>query len=125
MILLTRSLVSSYLVIGNQISNENFIDTYKNAVSNILKNGNMILREPSDDEKMQQNQKVQIAVRKAENTHKPIRDIIIDTIEKDHCLTDKLDAIVNAVIEFFNDYNYPSETEVISRTEKMMEAFRN
>lgn len=123
--MLTRSLVSSYLVIENQISNKNFIGIYKNAVSNILKNGNMILREPSDDEKMQQNQKVQIAVRKAENTHKPIRDIIIDTIEKDQRLTDKLDAIVNAVIEFFNDYNYPSETEVVSRTEKMMEAFRN
>lgn len=122
--MLTRSLVSSYLVLPNTAGNEPFFNTYKQVIDDLSQSGILRLIEPSDEEKEQQNKKVQIAVKKAEKTHKPIRDIIVETISKEPGLISKQDTIVQNVMDFFSDYNCPPEDEIRDRTLKFMGAYR-
>ena len=70
--LLTRSFITSYLVINDQ--NTDFIERYQKAASSICEEGRMIIMEPSEEEKRLQNHKVSIEVSKRSKSISEIFD---------------------------------------------------
>lgn len=69
--ILTRSFLASYFVVNSR--NEQFITIYEEAIKEINKNGYMELREPGEEEKLRQAEKIRIA---AQNKRKSVEDMI-------------------------------------------------
>lgn len=69
--ILTRSFLSSYFIVNS--INEQFIKIYEEAIRNINKKGYMELREPGEEEKLLQAEKIRIA---AQNKRKSVEDMI-------------------------------------------------
>lgn len=123
--MLTRSLITSYLIVEESVSNEVFYNVYNNASNRIKQDGFMLLREPSEEEKAKQNQNVKIAVDTLKR--KPIKDIINETIcDLDVNLSEqKKKMIISTIIGIFKEESStPTEEEIIQRTIKMVDAFR-
>lgn len=70
---LTRSLLVSYFLVNS--GNQKFVKTYQEAISMINREGYMVLREPSDDEKRDQAEKIRIELSKQ---NKSIDDIVTE-----------------------------------------------
>lgn len=127
--MLTRSFLTSYLIVNNdrledslrgQVFNGEFIETYTKAAESICSTGVMSLREPPEDEKKQQNQKVSIAVSK----QRSIKDLIEEVISAYPQLTTKSKKnIVNAMLELIGDDGSMTDYEIQDRTRKMIVAF--
>ena len=100
--------------------NGEFIETYTKAAESICSTGVMSLREPPEDEKKQQNQKVSIAVSK----QRSIKDLIEEVISAYPQLTAKSKKnIVNAMLELIGDDGSMTDYEIQDRTRKMIVAF--
>lgn len=127
--MLTRSFITSYLLVNNySISdpligkrfNGDFIDIYSKAADSICENGIMLLREPPEDEKKQQNQKVSIAVSK----QRSIKDLIEEVfLEYPQLSVKSRKAITKTMIEFVGAEDSMTEEEIQERTRKMIPAF--
>ncbi len=127
--MLTRSFITSYLLVNNYRSsdliieenfNGDFIDIYSRAAESICKNGIMFLREPPEDEKKQQNQRVSIAVSK----QRSIKDLIEEVfVEYPQLSFKSKKAIINAMIDFIGTGDSMTEEEIQERTRKMIPAF--
>ena len=127
--MLTRSFITSYLLVNNySISdsiigkrfNGDFIDIYSRAADSICENGIMLLREPPEDEKKQQNQKVSIAVSK----QRTIKDLIEEVfLEYPQLPVKSRKAITKTMIEFVGAEDSMTEEEIQERTRKMIPAF--
>lgn len=123
--MLTRSLITSYLIVDDCVGNANFFEDYSNAASKIKQDGFMLLKEPSAAEKAQQNKKVRIAVDSLKR--KPMKDIINEVIsDSENQISEQLKkTIIESVVSFFKqEDSIPSDEDIISRTKKMIEAFR-
>lgn len=117
--MLTRSFISSYFLVNNV--NENFIKTYQNAADMICNTGVMSLREPPDDEKQQQNQKVSIAVAKKQ---RPIKEIIEEIIaEHPQLTTQHKKWVMENMMNFISEEGLMTEYEIQERTRKMISAY--
>ncbi len=127
--MLTRSFITSYLIINNdgaeeplrnQVFNGEFIETYTRAAESICGTGIMTLREPPADEKKQQNQKVSIAVSK----QRSIKEIIEEVMSAYPQLTEKKKKrIVKTILELVEDEENMTDYEIQYRTNKMVAAF--
>lgn len=127
--MLTRSFITSYLLVNNySVSdpligrrfNGDFIDIYSKAADSICENGIMLLREPPEDEKKQQNQKVSIAVSK----QRSIKDLIEEVfLEYPQLSVKSRKAITKTMIEFVGAEDSMTEEEIQERTRKMIPAF--
>ena len=127
--MLTRSFITSYLLVNNySVSdpligkrfNGDFIDIYSKAADSICENGIMLLREPPEDEKKQQNQKVSIAVSK----QRSIKDLIEEVfLEYPQLPVKSRKAITKTMIEFVGAEDSMTEEEIQERTRKMIPAF--
>ena len=127
--MLTRSFITSYLLVNNySVSdpligkrfNGDFIDIYSKAADSICENGIMLLREPPEDEKKQQNQKVSIAVSK----QRSIKDLIEEVfLEYPQLSIKSRKAITKTMIEFVGAEDSMTEEEIQERTRKMIPAF--
>lgn len=127
--MLTRSFITSYLLVNNySVSdpligkrfNGDFIDIYSEAADSICENGIMLLREPPEDEKKQQNQKVSIAVSK----QRSIKDLIEEVfLEYPQLSVKSRKAITKTMIEFVGAEDSMTEEEIQERTRKMIPAF--
>ena len=83
------------------------------------------MKEPSAAEKAQQNKKVRIAVDSLKR--KPMKDIINEVIsDSENQISEQLKkTIIESVVSFFKqEDSIPSDEDIISRTKKMIEAFR-
>ena len=69
--ILTRSFLSSYFIVSDE--NADFVRIYNSAIDDIMQNGYMSLREPSEEEKKQQAEKIRIAARR---NFKSVEDMI-------------------------------------------------
>lgn len=117
--MLTRSFITSYFLINS--NNDQFIDIYKEAANSISDNGVMCLREPSESEKKQQNQKVSIAVTK---NQRPLKEIIEEVFTTVPQLTVKHKRrIIDSMLEFIGDEGLMTEVEIQDRTKKMISAY--
>lgn len=117
--MLTRSFITSYFLVNN--ANSEFIKTYKTAVESIRTSGAMKLREPPEDEKKRQNQKVSIAVAK---TQRPLKEIVEEVFGEFPQLTAKTKRrISEAMVEFVGEEGAMTEIEIQDRTRKMSQAF--
>ncbi len=127
--MLTRSFITSYLVINNyspqqslleENFNGEFIDVYSKAAESICSTGIMQLREPPQSEKEQQNQKVSIAVTKQRSA----KDVVEGVINKFPQLSAKnRKRILVAMMELIGDEGVMTEYEIQDRTQKMISAF--
>ena len=127
--MLTRSFITSYLLVNNYSTsdpligkrfNGDFIDIYSKAADSICENGIMLLREPPEDEKKQQNQKVSIAVSK----QRSIKDLIEEVfLEYPQLSVKSRKAITKTMIEFVGAEDSMTEEEIQERTRKMIPAF--
>lgn len=127
--MLTRSFITSYLLVNNySISdfligerfNGDFIDIYSKAADLICENGVMLLREPPEDEKKQQNQKVSIAVSKQRSIKDLIEEVFLDYPQ----LSVKgKKAITKTMTDFVEAEDSMTEEEIQERTRKMISAF--
>lgn len=127
--MLTRSFITSYLLVNNySVSdpligkrfNGDFIDIYSEAADSICENGIMLLREPPEDEKKQQNQKVSIAVSK----QRSIKDLIEEVfLEYPQLSVKSRKAVTKTMIEFVGAEDSMTEEEIQERTRKMIPAF--
>lgn len=127
--MLTRSFITSYLLVNNySVSdsimgkrfNEDFIDIYSRAAESICENGIMLLREPPENEKKQQNQKVSIAVSK----QRSIKDLIEEVfLEYPQLSVKSRKTITKTMIEFVGAEDSMTEEEIQERTRKMIPAF--
>ncbi len=117
--MLTRSFITSYFLINDK--NSDFINIYKAAASAISSSGIMCLREPPEDEKQQQNQKVSIAVAK---NQRPIKEIIEDVFIGFPQLTAKNKRrILDSMLEIIGEEGAMTEVEIQNRTQKMISAY--
>ena len=115
--MLTRSFITSYFLVNNK-TNSDFIEKYSKAADHINKNGFMFLREPSKEEKDQQNQKISIAVTQKQ---RPIKDIIEEVFTEYPSLSSKNKAnIRNSVMTMVEENNHMSEKEIQSRIRKLI-----
>ena len=81
----------------------------------------MCLREPPDNEKKQQNQKISIAVTKNERS---FREIIEDVFERYPSLTLKVkNKILKSMLEIIDENGYMEEADLQNRTEKMISVY--
>ena len=115
--MLTRSFITSYFLVNNK-TNSDFIEKYSKAADNINNNGFMCLREPSKEEKDQQNQKISIAVTQKQ---RPIKEIIEEVLTEYPSLSSKNKAnIRNSVMTMVEENNHMSEKEIQSRIRKLI-----
>ena len=127
--MLTRSFITLYLVINDydiadsfmgKRFNGDFIDIYTNAAQAICDQGIMLLREPPEDEKKQQNLKVSIAVAKQRTLKELIEEVFFDFPQ----LSSKnKKAITATMIDLVGSEDSMTEEEVQARTRKMISAF--
>lgn len=94
------------------------ISTAAKAISD---SGIMRLREPPEDEKKQQNQKVSIAVAKKQ---RPIKEIIEEILNEFPQLTAKnRRRILASMLDYIGEEGAMTEVEIQERTRKMVLAF--
>lgn len=117
--MLTRSFITSYFLLNSEL-NSDFITIYTKAAKEISKNSIMVLREPSEKEKKQQNQKVSIATSKKQRSLKDIVEEVI--LEYPKLSTKKKNLIINNMTEIIEDEREMSETEIQDRTKKLISA---
>ena len=125
--MLTRSFITSYLLVNTHTAlgsdgrlNEDFIDIYSRAANEICENGIMILREPPEEEKMQQNQKVSIAVSKQRSIKDIIEEVFVEYPKLS--LKSKQD-ITQTMIRFVESEDSMTEDDIQTRTRIMISAF--
>ncbi|MGW8114020.1 DEAD/DEAH box helicase [Caproicibacterium sp. NSD3] len=117
--MLTRSFITSYFLVNS--INHDFIEKYKLAARVISDSGVMTLREPRENEKRQQNQKVSIAVAKKQ---RPVKDVIEEVFGEYPQLSQKnKQFIIQAMMNIIGDEGIMSEFEIQDRTKKMISAF--
>lgn len=118
--MLTRSFITSYFLINN--SNVDFIEKYQAAAATISSNGIMRLREPGEEEKHQQNQKVRIAIAEKQ---RPVKDVIEEVLNKASGLSAKnKKRIYDTIIEIINDEGMLTEREIQDKTQKFISAYK-
>lgn len=116
--MLTRSFITSYLIVNS--INDAFIAKYTVAAERIGESGKMFLREPSDEEKAQQNQKVSIAINAKQRT---IREIVEDVLKEYPDLsTQARKHILDAMISFVGEGGKIADSDLQERTRKMISA---
>lgn len=117
--ILTRSFITSYFIINED--NVDFINRYSIAAKNIDRTGTMLLREPPESEKEQQNQKITIA---AQREQKSFEDIVKEALNELPGLSNQnKKIIISAMIAYTNDVGVMSEPEIKERTRKMASGF--
>ncbi len=117
--ILTRSFITSYFLINN--SNVGFIEKYQAAAEAISSSGVMRLREPREEEKRLQNQKVRIA---AAEKQRPVKEVIDEVLNKASGLSAKnKKRIYETIIEIINDEGMLTEREIQERTRKFISAY--
>ena len=117
--MLTRSFITSYLLVDN--SNADFIDKYQAAAAAISGSGVMRLREPQEEEKRQQNQKVRIATAEKQ---RPIKEVIEEVLNEASGLSAKnKKRIYESIIEIISDDGMLTEKEIQERTRKFISAY--
>lgn len=117
--ILTRSFITSYFLINN--SNVGFIEKYQAAAEAISSSGVMRLREPQEEEKRLQNQKVRIA---AAEKQRPVKEVIEEVLNKASGLSAKnKKRIYETIIEIINDEGMLTEREIQERTRKFISAY--
>lgn len=117
--MLTRSFITSYFLVNN--INSAFFETYSTAAKAISDSGIMRLREPPEDEKKQQNQKVSIAVAKKQ---RPIKEIIEEILNEFPQLAAKnRRRILASMLDYIGEEGAMTEVEIQERTRKMVLAF--
>jgi len=115
--ILTRSFITSHLIINSE-GNGTFVDTYSKAAKEIIQNGNMVLREPSSEEKAAQNRKIRIALSKNQMS---LKDIIESVITEYPELTSRNKSQVRKFMtEIAQNEDIISEEEIIERTRKLV-----
>lgn len=120
--MLTRSFITSYLLVDN--INHEFFELYKKVAKTIQIDGVMNLREPSDEEKQLQNQKVQIEVNESAKKRRPINDIINEVVDSYPQLSKKNRSIIKkSILAYIDNQAQITEDEIIMRTKKFIEAF--
>ena len=120
--MLTRSFITSYFLINNNIeSNAKFIDIYKAAAKAISDSGIMCLREPSEEEKARQNEKVSIEVTKKQ---RPIKEVIEEVLDAYPGLKGvNKQQILDAMTAMISEKGQMKEDEIKARTDKMVSAY--
>lgn len=117
--MLTRSFITSYFLVNS--NNTSFIETYQDAASAISNSGKMVLREPPEHEKEQQNKKVRIAVAEKQ---RPIKEIIEEVFNFYPDFPSKhKKKVIEAIIEYIEEEGGISEQEIQTRTRKLIDAF--
>ena len=101
--------------------NAKFIDIYKVAAESISDSGVMCLREPSEEEKAQQNEKVSIEVTKKQRPLKEVIEEVCDEYPELKTVNKK--QIADAMIAIINEKGQMVEDEIKARTRKMISAF--
>lgn len=119
--MLTRSFITSYFLVNNMDANAEFIKKYTIAAKSISDSGIMILREPPEAEKSQQNQKVSIAVAQEQ---RPLKEVIEETFVAHPELSAKnKQRIVDSMLEIIGEEGSMTEAEIQDRTNKMISAY--
>lgn len=98
--ILTRSFLKSYFIV-DQI-NDKFIKIYEAASKKICAEGKMILREPDEGEKREQNNRVRIAV---QEKRKPIKDLVDDAFAEFDTMDEISENEKKHIAEFVSNMN--------------------
>lgn len=115
--MLTRSFITSYLLVNKE--NEEFISIYQEAAEGINRSGMMLLREPLEDEKQQQNQKLSIA----STRKRAVKDVIDEIIYAYKNLPQPtINKIRITMMDIIKNEDL-SELEIENRTKKLIEVF--
>lgn len=102
-------------------ANAEFIKKYTIAAKSISDSGIMILREPPEAEKSQQNQKVSIAVAQEQ---RPLKEVIEETfVAHPELSTKNKQRIVDSMLEIIGEEGSMTEAEIQDRTNKMISAY--
>lgn len=114
--ILTRSFLTSYFIVNSV--NKEFIEKYSQAIANINRDGVMKLREPSQEEKETQAEKIKIA---ALAKKKSVEDIINEICKNTPKLTRKhISALYNTIPTIIEN---ESEEEITKKTMGMIKVF--
>lgn len=117
--MLTRSFITSYFLINED--NTDFIQKYQEAASAISSSGVLRLREPPEEEKRLQNQKIRIAVAKKQ---RPLREVIEEVFSEFPKLNPKTkNRVYESMVGFINDEGMTTEKEIQERTRKFISAY--
>mgnify|MGYP001065584679 CR=1 FL=1 len=117
--MLTRSFITSYFLINED--NTDFIQKYQEAASAISSSGVLRLREPPEEEKRLQNQKIRIAVAKEQ---RPLREVIEEVFSEFPKLNPKTKSrVYESMVGFINDEGMLAEKEIQERTRKLISAY--
>lgn len=119
--MLTRSFITSYLVINNENSNKEIVKKYEAAAKFINQNGYMILDEPSSREKEAQNSKLQIMVKRSGTN---INELLNSEFEAHPYLNAKSkDKIKKEIAGIFSENPNLSSEELIVKARKLIEVY--
>ncbi len=124
--MLTRSFITSYLIINNDlfdgIDNSNFISIYKNAAIEIQRNGYICVREPSEKEKQAQNGKLSIIAAKKKLS---LQELVFGVLEQYPYLSDvSKKSITSSIIELRNQKEEEmTDEEIILCAQKLAKTF--
>lgn len=117
--MLTRSFITSYFLINED--NTDFIQKYQAAAAVISSSGVLRLREPPEEEKRLQNQKIRIAVAKEQ---RPLREVIEEVFSEFPKLTPKTkNRVYDSMMGFIKDEGMLTEKEIQERTRKFISAY--
>ena len=114
---LTRSFLCSYFVV-NIDGNEKFIDIYSKAIQEVNFNGYLELREPSQDEKDSQAEKIKIAI---QQRRKSLEDVLNEIFNEYPVLSIKDRNQLQDMISSRMPHDW-NEIEVRKRTKPMIDA---
>lgn len=113
---LTRSFLTSYFIIDEQ--NKEFYDLYKSAIKKIAENGKMDLCEPTDEERKEMANQIQITLSAEKKTFAQIMDELFDN-EYPHIERDMRTFITNTIGKVAGKI---SEEQIKQRTRLFIES---
>ena len=122
--LLTRSFITSYLIINNDdiVDNTDFISTYIDAARDIQESSCIFIREPSEDEKKAQNQKISIV---SSMGNRSLKELVYDVLLQHPELTKaSRERILNDVIDLCTQKGgNMTNSEIINSTSKLADTY--
>lgn len=114
---LTRSFLCSYFVV-NITGNERFIDIYSKAIQEVNSNGYLELREPSQEEKDSQAEKIKIAIQQRRKSLEDVlNEVFNDYVDLSIEERNRLQVMISARLSY--DWN---EVEVKKAAKKIIDA---
>lgn len=112
---LTRSFITSYLIMNNDAVNQNFINIYENASKAIIENGFLNLKEPTDEEIKNMKNKITMQKTKPLSILQQVKELL--NLKKYRLLSEEdKNLIINKVR---SDWNTLSPDEILNKAKNL------